>query len=71
MESFRAVSAFMRNAPALSHGQRVTRLYRAALRTLDSWVADRETFLVGGVHLRGLFNANKDLDPEGGCVFAL
>ena len=69
MESFRVVSAFMRAPVTLTHKQRVTRLYRSSLRLLDSWAeGDRGTFLEGGAYIRGLFDANKNLDPEGGCV---
>jgi len=71
MESFRAVSAFMRAPVQLSHRQRVTRLYRASLRLLDSWAeGDRGTFVEGGAYIRGLFDENKHLDAEGGCVLS-
>jgi hypothetical protein len=66
MESFRVVQAFYRAPLALSHAQRVTRLYRAALRSLDSWACDREIFLARGEEIRARFTANKAADP--GCV---
>ena len=67
MESFRVVQAFYRAPVALTHAQRVTRLYRAALRTLDSWACDREIFLTRGEEIRARFNAHKTADPA--CVW--
>ena len=69
MESFRVVQAFYRAPVALTHAQRVTRLYRAALRTLDSWACDREIFLTRGEEIRARFNAHKTADPA--CVWLL
>ena len=62
MESFRIVQAFYRAPLNLSHQQRVTRLYRAALRTLDSWAMDREIFLQRGEEIRARFTTNKGAD---------
>ena len=56
------VTAFMRAAVHLTHAQRVTRLYRASLRTLDSWACDREIFLTKGGEIRARFDAGKGAD---------
>ena len=68
MEAFKVVQAFYRAPVTLSHAQRVTRLYRSALRTLDSWACDREIFLTQGEEIRARFTANKAADT--GCVGA-
>ena len=62
MESFRIVQAFYRAPQTLTHAQRVTRLYRQALRTLDSWACDREIYLTRGEELRARFESNKHAD---------
>lgn len=66
--SFRAaVNEVRRTATeTLTHKQRVTRLYRNALRTLDSWAADRELFHTEGQLIRDQFTAAKGLDPASG-----
>lgn len=60
-----AVSAASRNVQ-LTHKQQVTRLYRRALRTLDSWVIDREIFCDEADKLRAEFDANRSLSPTSG-----
>ena len=62
------VTAFMRARVVLSHVQRVTRLYRASLRTLDSWACDREIFLTKGGEIRARFEAARNEKPDSGCV---
>jgi len=62
MESIRVVQAFYRAPLTLTHQQKVTRLYRTALRTLDSWACDREIFLTRGAEIRERFNRNKKVD---------
>ena len=51
-------------ASNLTHVQRVTRLYRHALKTQLSWSVDRHLWRKLAVELREEFDANKDLrDP--------
>eukprot|EP00985_Skeletonema_marinoi_P011321 scaffold5370_cov160-Skeletonema_marinoi.AAC.7 len=45
----------------LSHNQEVARLYRKSLKTLSSWVIDRDIFLEEATNLRSRF------DSERGC----
>lgn len=66
--SFRAVVAEYKRPSTLTHAQRVTRLYRAALRTADSWACDRNLFIEEGRKIRQQFDDNKALDPASGCV---
>lgn len=61
------VQAFYRMRLTLTHAQRVTRLYRTALRTLDSWAVDREIFLTQGGAIRARFDAARELTDRG-CV---
>ena len=55
----------MRARLSLSHAQRVTRLYRSSLRTLDSWACDREIFLTRGGEIRARFDAAKAEKDQG------
>ncbi len=66
--SFRAVIAEYKRPVTLTHAQRVTRLYRAALRTADSWACDRNLFIEEGRKIRQQFDDNKALDASSGCV---
>jgi len=65
--AMKVVTDFMRARVALTHAQRVTRLYRTALRTLDSWACDREIFLTRGGAIRARFDAAKGEAADGGC----
>ena len=56
----------MRAKVVLTHVQRVTRLYRTSLRTLDSWACDREIFLTKGGVIRARFDAAKSEKPDSG-----
>lgn len=67
-KSFREVAAYYRNVVNLTHSQRVTRLYRKSLRTLESWAVDREIFLRESERIRARFNAYKHADAAGGEV---
>lgn len=53
---------------ALTHAQRVSRLYRASLRTLDSWACDKALWNEEATKLRAEFDANKAANA--GCVCA-
>ena len=53
---------YYRQPQNLSHAQRVTRLYRASLRTLDSWAVSRDLFNKRSEELRTRFDTNKRAD---------
>eukprot|EP01082_Thalassiosira_pseudonana_P007557 g7057.t1 g7057 contig23:1768661-1769738(+) len=59
--AFREAAAQARQKPVkLTHNQRcVARLYRKALKTLSSWIIDREIFLEEATNLRGRFDAER------------
>ena len=59
--AFTALARETRNqaAAAPSQRQRVTRLYRGALRAAMSWAVDREVFLTEAERLRARFDAFK------------
>lgn len=46
---------------ALTHGQRVTRLYRRSLKHLLSWCIDRSLWRQEALKLRDRFDAAKDV----------
>ena len=46
---------------ALSHAQKVTRLYRKSLKHLLSWTIDRALWRQQALELRARFDAHKDL----------
>lgn len=60
--SFVEVASRYRQVLSLSHVQRVTRLYRKSLRTLDSWAVDRDLFNDEADKLRARFNAARHVD---------
>jgi len=61
----------MRNKEGpLSHQQRVTRLYRHALRNLLSWVVDRDAFLEQAGLLREKFDSVRSIQEGRGAVEA-
>lgn len=65
--SFRAaVAQYKQAAPVLTHAQRTCRLYRRALKTLNSWAVDRAVFLAEASQLRGEFEAKKGLGLKQG-----
>jgi hypothetical protein len=68
--TFTAVASAMRQKPVLSHAQRVTRLYRSALRVLDSWIMDRDLWCEEAAAIRQQFDANKHHPADSGCVAA-
>lgn len=43
----------------ITHGQRVTRLYRATLRNSRDWIIDRELWLEEAREIQAVFRANK------------
>tara|TARA_A100001035_G_C27305750_1_gene287472 strand:- start:16 stop:486 length:471 start_codon:yes stop_codon:yes gene_type:complete len=45
----------------LSHNQTVVRLYRHALRCIDSWAESREVFIDRAEELRNEFDSNKNV----------
>ena len=51
---------------ALSHAQKVTRLYRKALKNTLSWTVMREVWRAQACELRARFDANKHVDPVEG-----
>ena len=50
---------------ALTHTQRVTRLYRNSLKHLLSWIVERDEWRLEALKLRAAFDANKDLKDVG------
>ena len=52
----------MASQQALTHAQRVTRLYRRSLKHLLSWSIDRQVWREQAVELRAKFDANKYAD---------
>ena len=47
---------------ALSHAQKVTRLYRNALKHMLSWTIQREIWRKEAIELRSVFDANKNVN---------
>lgn len=47
---------------ALTHAQKVTRLYRKSLKNLLSWTAHREVWREDACELREMFDENKSVD---------
>lgn len=45
--------------PGIKHVQRVTRLYRASLRTSRDWVIDYELWVAEAMKIQARFRANK------------
>lgn len=64
------VARFVGAQEPLTHKQTVTRLYKASLATLGSWVIDRRLWNEEASKVRAQFDANKGLDPDSGCVRA-
>ena len=52
-------SVKMASSQAVSHAQRVTRLYRHALKNSLSWCMDRATWREEALRIRARFDANK------------
>lgn len=44
----------------ISHGQKVTRLYRASLQTSRDWVIDYDLWIADAMKIQARFRANKD-----------
>lgn len=65
-KTFTEVASAYRVVEKLSHQQRVTRLYRKSLRTVDNWAMDREIFHRESAKIRAQFEANKKLDATSG-----
>ncbi|GBG34468.1 NADH dehydrogenase ubiquinone 1 beta subcomplex subunit 9 [Hondaea fermentalgiana] len=65
-----AVAQVSYHEGALTHKQRVTRLYRNSLRMLLSWCIDREVFYEESDKLRARFDAVKSLEAGKGAVDA-
>ncbi|KAK1943632.1 NADH dehydrogenase [ubiquinone] 1 beta subcomplex subunit 9 [Phytophthora citrophthora] len=62
------VGRFVGAPQQLSHKQKVQRLYKQSLKTLDSWVIDRRLWNEEATKIRAEFDANRSLDPESGYV---
>jgi hypothetical protein len=63
---FREVAGFYKQIVVLTHRQRVTRMYRKSLRTLDSWACDRGIWNEEAGKLRAQFDAHKHLPADSG-----
>ena len=72
-KAFREVSKQARNnnIGELSHSQRVTRLYRQALRLTFSWCVDRQIFIEEAIKLRNRFNSVKGSPNSPNVIGAL
>ncbi|CAM9777250.1 unnamed protein product [Choristocarpus tenellus] len=63
--SFRAASAqFLSKPQAITHKQEVCRLYRNALKLLDSWAIDRDVFIEEATIVRARFDEGSKCTPE-------
>jgi len=63
-KSFReVVRSAQRGTGALTHAQRVTRMYRRSLRLSLDWAVERETFYIMAAEIRGKFDEAKALAP--------
>ena len=70
--SFRLAAAqYKQVLPALSHGARVVRLYRRALKTQYSWAVDRQVFIGEAEKLRAAFDKHAALEPTSAKAMAL
>jgi hypothetical protein len=68
-KSFQAVAAQTRMvAPQLTHAQRVTRLYRKALRLQFSFAVTRSIFIEEADKIRAQFDKLKHAKPDSGEV---
>lgn len=69
-KAFREVTNFYRRAQfeELTHGQRVTRLYRNALRSLTDWRPKRHLWNTYAIQIRSEFDSNASLAPDSGYV---
>lgn len=47
--------------PGITHAQRVTRLYRASLRTSRDWVIDYDMWIAEALKIQAQFQANKNV----------
>ncbi len=47
---------------ALSHAQKVTRLYRKHLKNMLSWTVERDVWRQDACELRGIFDEHKNTD---------
>ncbi|KAI9917526.1 hypothetical protein PsorP6_012855 [Peronosclerospora sorghi] len=65
------VGCFMGSAPQLSHKQKVQRLYKQSLKTLDSWVIDRRLWNEEATKIRAEFDSNRHLEPNSGLATRL
>lgn len=50
------------SSQALTHAQKVTRLYRKSLKNMLSWTAVRQVWREDAVELRAIFDENKHVD---------
>lgn len=54
----------------IPHATRVTRLYRASLRTSRDWLIDREVWLVDAARIQAAFHSQKGVGVAAGRVLA-
>ena len=66
-----ALRATQRAPVELTHQQRVTRLYRDALRTLDSWISDRAIWCDQTNKVRAQFDKYKHYPADSGYVLCV
>lgn len=52
----------MSTSQALTHAQKVTRLYRKSLKNMLSWTIVRQVWREDAVELRAIFDENKHVD---------
>jgi len=70
-KSFEGALGQVQRKVVLNHNQRVTRLYRNSLRTLNSWVIDRAIFCREARKIRAKFDKYKGLSADSGFVASL
>lgn len=67
-KSFEGALGQVQRKVVLTHKQRVTRLYRQSLRTLNSWVVDRAIWCKEAAKIRAQFDKHKGLSRDSGYV---
>lgn len=62
-KAFQKAVDFHKPVPNLTHQQVVMRMYRSALRTINSWAEDRDIFNEEALKIRAEFDEHKNHDP--------
>eukprot|EP00616_Rhizochromulina_sp_CCMP1243_P017477 CAMPEP_0118973320 /NCGR_PEP_ID=MMETSP1173-20130426/9802_1 /TAXON_ID=1034831 /ORGANISM="Rhizochromulina marina cf, Strain CCMP1243" /LENGTH=153 /DNA_ID=CAMNT_0006922951 /DNA_START=39 /DNA_END=500 /DNA_ORIENTATION=+ len=59
-----ALQHYLQAEPALTHSQSVARLYRACLKTLQTWAIDRDVFNEEATRIQQEFRSNMHCDDR-------